>query len=164
MYRMHILYICIFTRAHAHTSFHGHDFELRNISRHLQGKKRVKIVCFSRLVSVASDLFHCRRRDTPSSGLMCLWPCRRRAPRSRGKILVRFLHLPKSLIDTLLLNVLGKMMKGFFWVTKWLTNAVKSGFQATWRGKVALAHVLNDTTIYWIYPLRMPVTTRFGNP
>ena len=39
---------------------------------------------------------------------------------------------------------------------------MKSGFQATWRGKVALAHVLNDTTIHWIYPvLRMPVTTRF---
>lgn len=113
VYRMHILYIYMCT-FHTHTSFHGHDFELRNISRHLQGKKRVKIVCFSRLVSVASDLFHCQRRDTPSSGLMCLWPCRRRAPRSRCNILVRFLHLPKSLIDTLLLNVLGKMMKGSF--------------------------------------------------
>ena len=41
----YIIYVYI---SHAHTSFHGHDFELRNISRHLQlqGKKRVKIVCF----------------------------------------------------------------------------------------------------------------------
>ena len=35
----YIIYICIFTRTHTHTSFHGHDFELRDISRHLQGKK-----------------------------------------------------------------------------------------------------------------------------
>lgn len=57
-------------------------------------------MCFSRLLWFESYIlvvhrsqlhltfFHCQRRDTPSSGLMCLWPCRRS--------LVRFFHPPQE--------------------------------------------------------------------
>ena len=115
-----------------------------------------------------------------STGLGCIWPfplskeghaffrphvlvaLQKEGSKISLNILVRFLHLPKSLIDTLLLNVLGKMMKGSF---GW-----QNGLQMQWNrlfkqlGEEKLPwrmDLSNDTTIHWIYPLRMPVATRF---
>lgn len=169
VYRMHKVYMCIF---HTHTSFHGHDFELRNISRHMYGKKPVKIACFSRLL-----WFERYMSGTWVVGLGCIWPF----PLSKeghaffrphvlvalqkegSKISLKnpgevFTPPQKSNRHSPLKRA-WKNDEGFFWMTKWQWNLVFKQHgeeKLPWRMDLS-----NDTTIHWIYPLRMPVATRF---
>ena len=143
IYYIYIYYIYMYiSHAHTHTSIHGHDFELRNISRHLQGKKRVKIVCSSQLL-----WFERYMSGTWVVGLSYIWPF----PLSkeghaffRPHVLVALqkegskisLKYPGEVFTPSQksnrhspLKRAWKNDEGFFWMTKWLTNAVKSGFK-----------------------------------